>query len=79
MLIQFLPDFSTWEEWNGQILHYFGEQQFPFLPEDKWVDVARAITNNPVFDAYGVPSPDTFSDWRVWARVLTETINGNGN
>lgn len=76
MLIQFLPDYSSWEDWNGQVLHYFGEQQFPYLPEEEWRTVARAITLNPVFDTFGVPSPDNFETWRDWANALTITVNG---
>jgi hypothetical protein len=74
--IEFLPDYSTWEDWNGNILHYYGEQNFPFLPEPQWRDVAFAITLNAVFDTYGIPAPDTFEDWRDWARAFTTSVNG---
>lgn len=77
-VIEFLPDYCSWEDWNGNLLHYFGEQQFPILPEVLWKDVARAVTLNPVFDKYGVPSPEMFSDWREWARELTLSVNGDG-
>lgn len=76
MVLEFLPDFSTWEDWNGQLIHYYGEQQFPFLPEEQWRDVARAVSVNPVFDKYAVPSPDDFDEWQSWARVLTISVNG---
>ena len=76
MQIEFLPDYSTWEDWNGNILHYYGEQNFPFLPEPLWRDVAFAITLNSVFDTYGIPAPDTFEDWRDWARAFTTSVNG---
>lgn len=77
MQIEFLPDYNTWEDWNGSMLHYFGEQQFPFLPETQWRDVAFAITLNAVFDTFGIPSPDDFEDWRDWARAFTTSVNGS--
>jgi hypothetical protein len=77
-LIEFLPDYSTWDEWNGNLVHYYAEQGFPVLPEDQWMDVARAVCYNAVFDRYSVPSPETFTSWQNWARALTESVNGDG-
>lgn len=77
-LIEFLPDHSSWDDWNGNLVHYFAEQGFPVLPEDQWIDVARAVTYNAVFDRYGIPAPETFASWQEWARVLTESVNGDG-
>lgn len=79
MIIEFLPDYGTWDDWNGNIVHYFAEQQFPILPEILWQDVARAISVSPVFDKYSVPSPDLFTDWQEWARVFTLSVNGVGS
>lgn len=76
--IEFLPAYSTWEDWNGQLVHYFAEQQFPILPEAEWVEVAQAVTVNPVFDKYAVPDPSGFVNWQDWALSLTLSINGNG-
>ena len=78
MLIEFLPDYSSWEDWNGNLLHYFGEQQFPFLPEDQWREVAYAVNFNPVFDKYAIPNPEAFETWQEWANLLITAVNGNG-
>lgn len=78
MLIEFLPDYSSWEDWNGNLLHYFSEQQFPFLPEDQWREVAQSVTVNPVFDKYAIPNPETVETWQEWASGLITAINGNG-
>jgi hypothetical protein len=78
MQIEFLPMYATWDDWNGNMIHYFAEQQFPIVPESHWMDLANAIALNPVFDKYSVPAPSTFSDWRLWALALTESINGDG-
>lgn len=77
-LIEFLPDYCTWDDWNGQLVHYFGEQQFPLLPEDQWQEVANAVTVNAVFDKYSVPSPGGFMTWQDWALALALAINGDG-
>lgn len=77
-VIEFLPDYCSWEDWNGQLVHYFGEQQFPVLPEAQWVEVAQSVTVNAVFDKYSVPDPGGFTNWQDWANALVFSINGNG-
>jgi hypothetical protein len=77
-LIEFLPAYSSWDDWNGQLVHYFGEQAFPVLPETQWREVALSVTNNPVFDKYSVPSPGAFANWQDWANVLVFSVNGDG-
>lgn len=76
--IDFLPDYSSWDDWNGNLVHYFGEQMFPVMSEVYWRDVAQAVAANPVFDRYGVPNSDGFATWQDWARALTLSVNGDG-
>lgn len=78
MLIEFLPAYSSWEDWNGNLLHYFSEQQFPFLPELQWREVAKAVTVNPVFDKYAISNPEEFELWQDWANSLISAVNGDG-
>lgn len=78
MQIDFLPAYSTWAEWNGNLIHFFDEQQFPYLPETQWQEVARAVTVNPIFDKYAVAAPEAFQTWQEWAMALTASVNGNG-
>lgn len=77
-VLEFLPAYNSWDDWNGQLVHYFGEQQFSVLPEAEWVEVALAVTVNPVFDKYSIPDPRGFTSWQEWASALTFSINGNG-
>tara|TARA_R110000868_G_scaffold335841_3_gene596726 strand:- start:291 stop:533 length:243 start_codon:yes stop_codon:yes gene_type:complete len=77
-LIEFLPDYSTWDDWNGQLVHYYGEQQFPILPEEQWREVAKAVTVNPVFDKFSIPDPENFINWQDWALSLIQNVNGDG-
>ena len=76
MIIEFLPDFATWEEWNGNLVHFYGEEQFPFLPEAEWATVARAVAVSPTFDKFYVPDPVTFPSWQEWAKALITNVNG---
>jgi hypothetical protein len=77
-VIEFLPAYATWEEWNGQLVHYFGDQSFSVLPEDQWQEVAQSVAVNPVFDKYSVPDPGAFINWQDWALSLTMAVNGDG-
>lgn len=78
MLIEFLPMYGTWDDWNGNMIHYFAEQQFPLVSEMDWRILANAVALNPVFDKYSVPAPEAFLNWRDWALALTESVNGDG-
>ena len=76
MIIEFLPDYTSWADWNGNLVHYFAEQQFPIVQEDQWRDVATAIEANPTFGQYAIPNNGTFTDWKDWARALIVSVNG---
>ena len=76
MILEFLPEHATWEEWNGNLVHYFGDQQFPVVPETMWKEVANAVCLNPVFSDFIPPTPDIFDHWQDWAKVLTVNVNG---
>jgi hypothetical protein len=72
----FSPDYSTWEDWNGNILHYFGEQPIPVLPEDRWQEVAKSIISTPFFGVYAIPDPLSYETWQEWAEQFTLVLNG---
>lgn len=74
--IPFSSQNMTWENWNGNMLHYFSAEPMPYLPEEKWQDFARNLAMLPSFTTYPIPSPELFSDWRDWAKEFTEVING---
>jgi hypothetical protein len=77
-VIEFLPNYATWDEWNGQLVHYFGEQTFSVLPETQWKEVAQSVADNPVFDKYSIPDPEAFVNWQDWALSLILSVNGDG-
>lgn len=76
MIIEFLPDYTTWDDWNGNLIHYFSEQQFPKVLEPQWREVASAIAANPTFDKYVIPDNTAFPTWQDWARAMIISVNG---
>jgi hypothetical protein len=72
----FSPEYSTWDDWNGNLLHFYGEQPIPVLPEDQWQEVAKNVIEIPFFSAYAVPDPLSYETWHEWAEEFTLTVNG---
>lgn len=72
----FVPEYLSWEEWNGNLIMYFGEDPIPYMNEANWKTVAANVTQLPDFEVFPIPSPDTYSDWRDWAKEFALIING---
>jgi len=72
----FSPEFSTWEDWNGNFIIWYGEENIPQEPEDNWLAVARHIVSITTFLAYPLPNPDNFENWQDWAKQVSLSING---
>jgi hypothetical protein len=72
----FTPDYMTWEEWNGNLIMFYGEQPIPVLPEIDWKIVADNVSQLPTFLNYPVPDPELYEKWQDWAYEFTEIING---
>jgi len=66
----------TWEDWNGNFLHYFGEEPVMYGTEEDWRLVAKNISQLTTFESYPVPDPDTFKTWQEWASALSFILNG---
>jgi hypothetical protein len=71
-----LPDYMTWEDWNGNLLIYYGQRNIETASELNWREGAYNIVQSPVFGRYPVPDPKTFETWQDWAREFTTIING---
>lgn len=74
--IPFLAQDSTWENWNGSMLHYFGEEPLPMVSEENWSQFASSMQSLSTFSVYGIPGPDEFTDWRDWAESVILAVNG---
>lgn len=71
-----IPVGISWDDWNCQVIHYFGEEPLPFVPEDKWKEFAYAMDGLPTFAAYNLPDPEDTADWKEWAMAAVVLING---
>lgn len=71
-----VPDYMTWEDWNGNLIIYYGQETVPYSEELLWQETAKNISELPTFVVYPVPDPDLYDDWQDWARDFTEIING---
>jgi len=71
-----LPDYMTWEEWNGNLYIYYGQKNLVLSPEENWKDGAMNIVLSETFGTYPAPNPDVYDNWQDWAREFTTIING---
>lgn len=76
--IGWIPLNATWEDWNGNMVHYFGEEPIPYIPhEEEWKTVAMAVIGLPTFSVYSPPSPDLYNNWQDWALAFRTAVNGS--
>lgn len=74
--IPFIAGDSTWESWNGNMLHYFGQEPLPRVDEKEWTDFARSMIGLPTFSTYGLPGPDGYGSWQDWVSAIIGLVNG---
>ena len=72
----FTPNYMSWEDWNGNLIMYFGAQPIPYASENDWKVTAKNVSQLPFFEAYPVPDPDLYQNWQDWANEFTLIING---
>ena len=72
----FSSEFNSFEDWNGNFIIWFGEQNIPYNTEKNWRETASEIAGTAFFEVYPIPFPDTFERWQDWADEVTELING---
>jgi len=70
------PEYMSWEDWNGNFLHYFSEEPIMYDTEDNWKLVAKNISQLTTFESYPVPDPEAFETWQDWASALSFILNG---
>ena len=71
-----IPNGMSWEDWNGNLIMYFGAEPICHTVEDEWKITAKNIAQLPRFEVYPVPDPDKFDNWEDWAYQFTLIING---
>lgn len=71
-----VPEYMSWEDWNGNVGIYFGREPIMHDSEENWQMVASQISSLPTFSAYPIVPPDAFDTWQDWAKEFTTIING---
>ena len=66
----------SWEDWNGNLLMYYGQRNIEIASEENWKEGAMNIVQSPVFSRYPVPTPDTYDTWQDWAYEFANIVNG---
>ena len=72
----FSPNGMSWEDWNGNLIMFYGQEPIGYLPEDQWRQVAHGIGQLTTFQVFPVPNPEAFENWQDWALEFTQIING---
>jgi hypothetical protein len=70
------PDYSSWEDFNGNLLIAYGYEPLPIHSEENWRQTARALEQMTTFALYPIPNPDTYAKWQDWAKEFALIING---
>lgn len=75
---QFFPFGSnmSWEDWNGNLIMFYGEEPIPYCAEEDWKTTAKSVVQLTTFEVYPVPDPELFENWQDWADQFTFIING---
>ena len=72
----FSPEYSTWEDWNGNVAIWYGQENIPQVSEAEWQSAAQQIMETPTFAVFPISSPNTFETWQEWAEDFSQIING---
>jgi hypothetical protein len=70
------PDYMSWEDWNGNLAIYYGEENIVFSDELNWKNTANSLSETASFGAYPTPDPNDYDEWQKWAKDFTEIVNG---
>lgn len=71
-----IPEYMSWDDWNGTFVIYYGQEPLPILPETRWQEAADQIAGLSTFAVYPIPGSGGFLTWQQWAREVTTIING---
>lgn len=72
----FSPDYMSWEDYNGNLVMYYGKEPLGQYPEEEWMIAAAQVAQLSTFANYPVPSPELYTEWQEWAKDFTQIING---
>jgi hypothetical protein len=72
----FTPNGMSWEDWNGNLIIFYGQEPIGYYSEIDWKETARNLGQLTTFQVYPIPNPDAYDNWQDWALEFTEIING---
>jgi len=72
----FTPNGMSWEDWNGNLIMFYGQEPVAYHLEENWRETARGVSQLTTFEVYPVPDPDVYQNWQDWANEFTLIING---
>ena len=75
----FNHEYSSWENYNGNLIIYYAAEGIPYTDEENWRLTAKNVTQIAKFAGYIVPDPDLFQYWQDWAKEFTLIVNGKPN
>ena len=72
----YVPHYSSWEDFNGNLIMSYGAEPTAYTTEDKWHETANSLAQTPAFSGYPVPDPSLYSNWQDWASEFVLIVNG---
>jgi len=72
----YIPAYSTWNDFNGNIILFYSGQPIPHTDEANWKHTANNMAQLPVFSSYPLPNPELFDNWQDWAHQFSLIVNG---
>jgi len=72
----FSPEYSSWEDYNGNLILFFSEEPIGVYPESEWKQTIKDMVNLPVFLSYPIPDPELYDKWQDWANDFSQVLNG---
>ena len=72
----FSPEYSTWEDYNGNLVVFFASEPIGVNSEENWKNTVADMVNLPRFMNYPIPDPNTYENWQDWANNFSQVLNG---
>ena len=47
-----VPDYMSWEDWNGNLIMFYGQEPVPYGEEVSWSSTAKSIAELPIFPCF---------------------------
>ena len=72
----FIPHYTTWEDWNGNLIMYYSEEPIPYTSEEDWKTTVKNMIALPTFLSAPIPDPELYEHWEDWVNQFNLILNG---